>query len=92
MPLAELLPRVAYLPEADRETLRSAHDIAERAHDGQSRLSGEPYIEHPLAVAGILADLHLDVDTLCAALLHDTVEDTGVTMEEITERFGDQVA
>ena len=92
MPLAELLPRVAYLPEADREMLRHAHEVAERAHDGQSRLSGEPYIEHPLAVAGILADLHLDVDTLCAALLHDTVEDTGVTMEEITERFGDQVA
>ena len=92
MPLAELLPRVAYLPEADRETLRHAHDIAERAHDGQSRLSGEPYIEHPLAVAGILADLHLDVDTLCAALLHDTVEDTEVTVEEITERFGPQVA
>jgi guanosine-3',5'-bis(diphosphate) 3'-pyrophosphohydrolase len=92
MSLAELLPKVAYLPEADREAVVRAHKLAERAHDGQSRLSGEPYIEHPLAVAGILADLGLDRDTIVAALLHDTVEDTGVSREELETQFGPIVA
>jgi guanosine-3',5'-bis(diphosphate) 3'-pyrophosphohydrolase len=92
MPLSELLPRVSYLPAGDRETIERAHALAERAHEGQSRLSGEPYIEHPLAVAGILADLHLDSDTLAAAILHDTVEDTDVSLDDIREQFGAQVA
>jgi GTP pyrophosphokinase len=69
-----------------------AHEVAERAHKGQFRLSGEPYIEHPLSVAGILADLRLDADTLAAALLHDTVEDTDVTLEWLRAEFGDHVA
>jgi guanosine-3',5'-bis(diphosphate) 3'-pyrophosphohydrolase len=92
MPLSDLLVKAAYLPEADRATLERAHAVAERAHDGQSRLTGEPYVEHPLAVAGILADLRLDVDTLAAAILHDTVEDTDVTRDELREEFGDHVA
>ena len=92
MPVSELLDRAAYLPTEDREMVVRAHEVAERAHEGQSRLSGEPYIEHPIAVAGILADLRLDADTLTAALLHDTVEDTDVRMEDITEQFGPTVA
>jgi GTP diphosphokinase / guanosine-3',5'-bis(diphosphate) 3'-diphosphatase len=92
MPLTELLPKTAYLSDADREVLIRAHEVAERAHKGQFRLSGEPYIEHPLSVAGILADLRLDADTLAAALLHDTVEDTDVTLEWLRAEFGDHVA
>jgi (p)ppGpp synthase/HD superfamily hydrolase len=67
MPLTELLPKTAYLSEADREVLVRAHEVAQGAHKGQFRLSGEPYIEHPLAVAGILADLRLDADTTTCA-------------------------
>jgi GTP pyrophosphokinase len=92
MPLTELLPKTSYLSDADREMLVRAHQVAERAHKGQFRLSGEPYIEHPLSVAGILADLRLDADTLAAALLHDTVEDTDVTLEGLRAEFGDHVA
>lgn len=71
--------------------LRDAYAVAKAAHEGQQRLSGEPYIEHPVEVASILADLRLDADTLAAAILHDTVEDTEVTAEEIRERFGESV-
>jgi len=92
MPFQDLLDKSRYLPENDQATLERAHQLAERAHTGQSRLSGEPYVEHPLAVAGILADLRLDVDTLAAAILHDTVEDTDVTREEIRSTFGEHVA
>ena len=90
--MADLLAKAGYLGDAERDTLERAHAIADRAHLGQFRLTGEPYIEHPLAVAGILADLRLDVDTLTAALLHDTVEDTEVTREELRAEFGDHVA
>jgi len=92
MPIAELLPKTSYLSEADRELLVRAHGVAELAHKGQFRLSGEPYIEHPLSVAGILADLRLDADTLAAALLHDTVEDTEVTLDRVRAEFGEHVA
>ncbi|HEB66468.1 MAG TPA: GTP diphosphokinase [Gammaproteobacteria bacterium] len=76
----------------DLARLREACALAERAHAGQTRASGEPYVQHVLAVAHILAELHLDTDTLIAALLHDTVEDTDVTLDDIRERFGDDVA
>jgi GTP diphosphokinase / guanosine-3',5'-bis(diphosphate) 3'-diphosphatase len=92
VPIAELIARIEYLPAEDRASIRRAFDVADRAHAGQARLTGEPYIEHPLAVAGILADLRLDPETLMAALLHDTVEDTSVTREEVRDQFGDQVA
>ena len=72
--------------------LEAAYRVAEEAHEGQVRLSGEPFIEHPLAVAQILADLRLDTTTLEAALLHDTVEDTPVTLDRLREEFGDDVA
>jgi GTP pyrophosphokinase len=69
----------------------AAHEAA-RAHEGQRRRSGEPYVSHPVAVAGIVAELGLDAPTVAAALLHDAVEDTGLTLENIVERLGPQVA
>ncbi len=72
--------------------VRSAYEFAEKAHAGQKRSSGEPYSIHPLAVANILTDLGMDADTIISGLLHDTIEDTGVTKEEIEEKFGAEVA
>jgi GTP pyrophosphokinase len=88
MQFEDLLPRLNYLGESDVATLERAYRVAELAHDGQMRLSGEPYITHPLAVAALLADLHLDTDALAAALLHDVVEDTPIEAEQIREEFG----
>jgi len=79
-------------PKADTRLLQRAYHVAEEAHRGQLRRSGDPYITHPLAVAQILADLGMDVPTLCAALLHDTVEDTAVELEAVRREFGDLVA
>ena len=79
-------------PRADVRLLHQAYEVAEREHRGQQRTSGEPFITHPVAVAGILAELGMDTTTLVAALLHDTVEDTGYTLEQAREDFGDQVA
>ncbi len=79
-------------PKADLALLQRSYDVAESAHAAQKRKSGDPYITHPLAVATILAGLGMDTTTLVAALLHDTVEDTGVTLEKITADFGAEVA
>ncbi len=88
-----LLKKVrTYNPRADAKALAAAFRFAEGSHEGQKRISGEDFIEHPLAVAGILADLRLDTTTLEAALLHDTVEDTEVTLEVIEAEFGEEVA
>lgn len=76
----------------DLEKITQAYKVAEKAHEGQLRTSGDPYITHPLAVASILLDYCMDTDTICAALLHDTVEDTDVTLDELRKRFGDDVA
>ncbi|WP_297485134.1 bifunctional (p)ppGpp synthetase/guanosine-3',5'-bis(diphosphate) 3'-pyrophosphohydrolase [Ferrovum sp.] len=91
---SEPLLRVAttYLRPSDLELLEQAFHLAARAHEGQFRKSGEPYLIHPLSVAVILAEWHLDPQALCAALLHDTVEDTGTTTQEITEQFGPSVS
>ncbi|QGG46700.1 RelA/SpoT family protein [Heliorestis convoluta] len=78
--------------EADLQFIRRAHQYAEEAHTGQFRKSGEPYIFHPMAVAYILADLELDVPTIAAGLLHDVVEDTPITLEELEKEFGAEVA
>ena len=78
-------------PKGDVEVVRRAYAIAERMHEGQTRKSGDPYITHPLAVATILAELGMTAPTLCAALLHDTVEDTPYTLEELREDFGEEV-
>ncbi|MGA7362460.1 MAG: bifunctional (p)ppGpp synthetase/guanosine-3',5'-bis(diphosphate) 3'-pyrophosphohydrolase [Candidatus Dormiibacterota bacterium] len=88
MQFEDLLPRLSYLGESEVATLARAYRVAELAHDGQLRLSGEPYITHPVAVAALLADLHLDTDALAAALLHDVVEDTPIDAEQIREEFG----
>ncbi|HEX5539914.1 MAG TPA: bifunctional (p)ppGpp synthetase/guanosine-3',5'-bis(diphosphate) 3'-pyrophosphohydrolase, partial [Methylophilaceae bacterium] len=81
-----------YLKPEDIAQVWAAYRFSAAAHEGQMRKSGEPYITHPVAAAGILAELHLDVPTLIAALLHDVVEDTGVTKQEISDQFGKQVA
>jgi guanosine-3',5'-bis(diphosphate) 3'-pyrophosphohydrolase len=78
-------------PKGDITALQKAYDIAERMHDGQKRKSGDPYITHPLAVTTILAELGMTTPTLCAALLHDTVEDTPYTLEQLTADFGEEV-
>ncbi|MCL6581049.1 MAG: HD domain-containing protein, partial [Firmicutes bacterium] len=83
---------VAYAPGADVALVERAFDFAAKAHGGQTRLSGDPYITHPLAVAGILADLELDVFTISAGLLHDVVEDTGVTLADLEREFGTEIA
>jgi guanosine-3',5'-bis(diphosphate) 3'-pyrophosphohydrolase len=82
----------SYNPKGDLKGLEAAFQTAEAAHAGQRRLSGEPFIEHPLAVAQILADLRLDTTTLEAGLLHDTVEDTTVSLDTIQTEFGEDVA
>ena len=79
-------------PRADTGIIERAYRVAEKAHDGQTRQSGEPYITHPLAVSQILAELGLGPKTIAAALLHDTVEDTGYPLESLREEFGDEVA
>ena len=76
----------------DLEKITQAYKVAEKAHEGQLRTSGDPYITHPLAVAAILLDYCMDTDTICAALLHDTVEDTDVTLDELLKKFGEDVA
>ena len=78
-------------PKADLTSVERAYKIAEHHHRGQQRLSGDPYITHPLAVASILAELGMTPPTLCAALLHDTVEDTSYTLAQLTKDFGDEV-
>lgn len=79
-------------PEADEALLRRAYEFSARAHEGQTRRSGEPYLQHPLAVAGILTFLKLDVTAIVAGLLHDTLEDTVATQEELQTHFGGEVA
>lgn len=93
MTLDELKKRVrAYHPQGDVRLLEEAYDFSRRAHLGQFRVSGEAYIEHPLAVAYILADLELDLTTVAAGLLHDVVEDTNTPILALEERFGQEMA
>ncbi|GDY26341.1 guanosine-3',5'-bis(diphosphate) 3'-pyrophosphohydrolase [Agarivorans sp. Toyoura001] len=94
MYLFESLREVAssYLSEEHVTLLRDAYILGKDAHEGQFRSSGEPYITHPLAVARILAELKLDHQTLAAAVLHDTIEDTPVTYEQLQEQFGTEIA
>ena len=90
--LHELLDSLREQRAIDVERIRYAYFVAEQAHSGQTRGSGEPYITHPLAVARILADLRVDDDTIVAALLHDVIEDCpGITRERIGRDFGEDV-
>ena len=76
----------------DKEQIVRAYDFAKTAHEGQRRDSGDPYISHPIAVASILVELGMDEASICASLLHDVVEDTPVTKEELTSEFGEEIA
>ena len=79
-------------PKADTSLIVRAYEVAEKAHAGQRRKSGEPYITHPVAVATILAELGMTAQTLAAAVLHDTVEDTDYTLDRLRADFGDEIA
>jgi guanosine-3',5'-bis(diphosphate) 3'-pyrophosphohydrolase len=91
--LKELLTAVGkYLPPEQVARIEEAAEFGASAHEGQKRLSGEPYIAHPVAAAAVLADLHLDADTLIAAILHDVIEDTPTPKDQLAARFGADVA
>ena len=91
--LDQILSEVAgYHPSADVGLIRRAYQFAAQAHDGQTRKSGDPYVTHPLAVAQVIAELKLDVASVCAGLLHDCVEDTSATVEQLGEQFGKEIA
>jgi len=88
----ELMQKLkGYASSADLDLVRRAYEVAVRAHEGQTRKSGEPYVHHSLAVADILADLHFDGATLAAALLHDVPEDTSVKLKDLRAQFGEDV-
>ncbi|WP_082019812.1 RelA/SpoT family protein [Berryella intestinalis] len=89
----ELLEKTEpYLPESDRDMMRRAFSYARSHHKGQRRKSGEPFVLHPIEVALILTSLRMDAETLCAALLHDTIEDTSATYDDVQREFGTEVA
>src|SRR5512143_252777 len=91
--LEDIVERIQnYHPDADVDLLRRAYIFSAKAHQGQTRLSGEAYLIHPIEVAAVLASLKLDVPSVAAGLLHDTIEDTAVTHEDIKALFGDEVA
>ncbi len=93
MTLEDLLAEVRqYLTPQDVETIQRAYNVASQAHMGTLRRSGEPYIQHPLEVALLLADMRIDADSIVAALLHDVVEDTDFPLDELRQQFGDAVA
>src|ERR1700728_125400 len=86
---SELLDKVRkHRPGDDVALLRRAYDFAAEQHKGQTRLSGEPYLSHPVEVAHLLADMMQDVTSLCAAVLHDVAEDTKIPREQLSEDFG----
>jgi len=89
---AALLDKLDYLSSADIDSVRQAYRFADKAHLGQLRKSGDPYITHPIAVAAQCAEWKLDAQALMAALMHDAIEDCGVTKQELVEQFGTQVA
>ncbi len=90
--ISDIIDKVfEYNPKADLDIIDRAYIYSARVHDGQVRLSGEPYLSHPLEVAGILADMKLDAVSIAAGLLHDVIEDTHAESEEVTEIFGEEV-
>ena len=91
--ITDILDKIyEYNPEGETDIIDRAYIYSARVHDGQVRLSGEPYLSHPLEVADILADMRLDVESIAAALLHDVIEDTPATREDIEDMFGPGVA
>jgi GTP diphosphokinase / guanosine-3',5'-bis(diphosphate) 3'-diphosphatase len=89
---AALTAKLDYLPAEDVESIRRAYRFADEAHLGQMRGNGEPYITHPISVASLCAEWRLDAQALMAALMHDTLEDCGISKPEIIEKFGSSVA
>jgi guanosine-3',5'-bis(diphosphate) 3'-pyrophosphohydrolase len=87
-----LLAKLSYLPPNQLDIIAAAYELGSQAHEGQRRYSGEPYITHPVAVAGILADLHLDYQSIAAAIMHDVIEDTPTAKEQIADQFGEEIA
>src|SRR5215468_4739750 len=92
MELKKILEAVPKLSISDREMIEKAYNFACQAHEGQTRKSGEPYMIHCMAVAQILSELHMDAQAVSAALLHDVVEDTPFTLDDIENQFGIDVA
>ena len=91
--LQELIDRIKkYAPNGNLALVEKAYNLGKKAHEGQFRKSGEPYFIHPIAVANILASMELDIETIAAGLLHDVVEDTEYTYEDIEKEFGKEVA
>ena len=89
----EIIERIrSYHPNADIQSVMKAYVYSAKVHAGQVRKSGEPYLSHPLAVTGLLAEMHLDVASICAGLLHDVVEDTQATLEDVTSLLGPEIA
>src|SRR5881275_1167526 len=92
MTLEHLLAETGqYLSPREMETIQRAYEVANEAHRGVVRISGDPYIQHPLEVALLLADMRIDADGIVAALLHDVVEDTSSTLKDLREQFGQAV-
>src|ERR1700680_4729437 len=92
-PIDDLIAKVrSYDPTVEASWLREVYEVADKAHEGQQRASGKACIEHPLAVARVLADMEMDRATIAAALLHDVVEDTSLTSEQVNEKFGPEIA
>ncbi len=93
MRLFEIIDQVvSYHPDANVALLEKAYVFSAKVHSGQARLSGEPYLDHPLEVAGILARMRLDEEGVAAGLLHDTLEDQHVSLEELEKAFGKEIA
>ena len=91
--ITDIVDRVlGYHPQADVDLIRRCYEFAAKAHDGQMRRSGDPYVVHPLGVAGLISELKLDVPSICAGLLHDAVEDTSATTAELERLFGPEIA
>jgi len=91
--LEDILDKVAaYNASADLDVIKRAYVFSAKVHEGQTRLSGEPYLSHPIEVAAMLADLRMDASTVAVGLLHDTVEDSRTTVEKIKELFGAEIA
>ena len=91
--LQEIVDKVrGYLPSVDGDLLAEVYAYAGSQHEGQMRRSGDPYFTHPSSVASIIADMKLDPASVCAALMHDVIEDTGATFDDIKELFGEEIA
>ena len=88
--LIEEIPK--YQPGADLDLVNRAYRFSEKSHEGQQRASGEPYLSHPLEVAGLLVDFKMDVTTVIAGLLHDVLEDTRATKDDLAREFGPEIA